>query len=293
MTVDGATLGRAVTIHADDGEGLQARRFEPEAAHRRPVLIGGGLGIPQHFYAPFASWLAGRGHTVMTFDLRGMGASRRPEHRHSLRGLDADLLTWAGLDFPAAVKALCQQTGQDRIAFIGHSLGMHHAAMTDSATQSRLERVVSVAAGSGYWRDWAKPSRLKAPLMLHLAGPLLTPLWGYFPGSRLGMVADLPAPAMRQWTRWCRHPEFAWGSEPQRVRPSLQRAAFGIEAYSFTDDEAMTESCTRKLLAAMPNAPHTLHVLGPGDVGLQAIGHVGAFRRQAAPLWPILAAGLG
>jgi predicted alpha/beta hydrolase len=31
------------------------------------VLISGGLGIPQRFYAPFASWLAQRGHLVMTF----------------------------------------------------------------------------------------------------------------------------------------------------------------------------------------------------------------------------------
>jgi len=93
-----------------------------------------------------------------------MGASRRPEHRHSLRGLDADMLTWARQDFPAAVQALSDRAGGEPVVLIGHSLGAHHAAMTDAATQARIDTVVSVAAGSGYWRDWAAPSRRLAPL---------------------------------------------------------------------------------------------------------------------------------
>jgi predicted alpha/beta hydrolase len=289
---DGAVAARALTFQAADGETLQAMLFEPVTATRAPVLLAGGLGIPQSFYASFAAWLAGGGHTVMSFDPRGMGASRRPEHRSSLRGLDADLLIWARLDFAAAVRTLCAHTGQARVALIGHSLGFHHAAMTDADTQARLSVVVSVAAGAGYWRDWATPSRRKAPLMLHLAGPLLTPLLGYFPGRRLRMVADLPAPAMRQWSRWCRHPGFAWGCDPQLVQPSLHSARFRIEAFSFTDDAAMTEHCTRKLLAALPNAPSSLHVLAPADVGLRGIGHVGAFRRDAMALWPVFAQAL-
>ncbi|WP_161776190.1 alpha/beta hydrolase family protein [Polycyclovorans algicola] len=285
-------LGQALAIRADDGEVLQATLFESPTQSRSPVLIASALGTTQHFYAPFASWMAERGHTVMTFDLRGIGASRREEHRRSLRGLDVNMLTWARVDFASAVRTLCAHTAQQRVTLVGHSLGVHNAAMTNGETQSCLEKVISVAAGSGYWRDWATPSRRKAPLMLHLAGPLLTPLFGYFPGRRLGMVADLPAPVMHQWTRWCRHPGFAWGSEPQEVIPSLQSARFRIEAFSFTDDDAMTESCTQKLLDAMPNAPSTLRVLAPSDVGLTAIGHVGAFRRNAASLWPHLVAGI-
>jgi len=292
LNVETAIPGQAMTIHTDDGGVLQARLFEPQTPTHGPVLIASALGIAQTFYAPFASWMAKRGHTVMTFDLRGIGVSRTETYRRSLRGLNIDLLTWARVDFAAAVSALCMHAGRERISLVGHSLGVHNAGMTRTATQSRIEKVISVAAGSGYWRDWASPSKLKAPLMLHLAGPLLTPLFGYFPGRRLRMVADLPAPVMRQWTRWCRHPEFAWGSEPNEVAPSLISARFRVDAFSFTDDDAMTRSCTQKLLEAMPNAPSTLRVLAPGDVGLKAIGHIGAFRQNAASLWPVLAEGL-
>lgn len=284
-----ALHGEPVVLRTADGTDLQGVVYAPQGSRRRAVLVAGGLCIPQRFYAPFATWLAQRGHLVLSFDLRGMGASRRPEHRHSLRGLDADMLTWARQDFPAAVQALSDRAGGEPVALIGHSLGAHHAAMTDAATQERIDTVVSVAAGSGYWRDWAAPSRRLAPLMLHLAAPLLTPLLGYFPGKALRMVGDLPGPAMRQWTRWCRHPGFAWGAEPQQVLPSLQSARFRIEAFSFTDDDAMTENCTRKLLEAMPHARSRLQVIQPADVGLPAIGHVGAFRREASQaLWPLL-----
>jgi predicted alpha/beta hydrolase len=280
--------GESVEIWTADGMNLQGTLYRPTGRHRRAVLVAGGLAIAQRFYAPFAAWLAQRGHLVMTFDLRGMGASRRPEHRHSLRNLNADMLTWARLDFPAAVQTLSNKVDGEPIVLIGHSLGAHHAAMTDAKTQCAIETLVAVAAGSGYWRDWAAPSRRFAPLMLHLAAPLLTPLFGYFPGKALRMVGDLPGPAMRQWTRWCRHPGFAWGAEPDLVQPSLLSARFRIEAFSFTDDDAMTETCTRKLLAALPNASATQHVIEPTQVGLSLIGHVGAFRRQASDmLWPI------
>jgi predicted alpha/beta hydrolase len=287
------SAGRPLPLHTADGQVLQATLHEPAWRAGRHVLVAGGLGVPQRVYAPFAAWLARQGHRVLTFDLRGTGASRGPEYRRSLRGLDADMLTWARLDFGAAVDALSAMDEDRPIAVIGHSLGTHHAAMTEPGTQGRIDTVVAVAAGSGYWRDWAPPSRRLAPLMLHLAAPLITPLLGYFPGKALRMVGDMPAPAIRQWARWCRHPDFAWGAEPDAVLPSLRAARFRIEAFRFTDDEAMTETCTRKLLAAMPHARSTLHTIDPARLGLRAIGHAGAFRRSCAGrLWPMLEAAL-
>jgi predicted alpha/beta hydrolase len=231
--------------------------------------------------------LAQQGHVVMTFDLRGIGASLAPgQHLRNVRG---NMLTWAQQDFSAAVHTLSEQQGQAQVTVIGHSLGAHHPAMTLPGTQARIAKVLSVAAGSGYWRDWAAPSRRLAPLMLHLAVPLLTPLFGYFPGKRLGMVGDLPGDVMRQLTRWYRHPQFAWGAEPDLLLPALSNARFPVHAISFADDEAMTLECTRKLLAALPNAASTLEVITPQAMGTQRIGHLGAFRKdQAAMLWPHL-----
>jgi predicted alpha/beta hydrolase len=288
---------RPFTFHTADQTPLVGHFFQAQGAPPTPptrVLIAGALGVPQRFYFAFAHWLAQRGCEVMSFDLRGMGASRLPLHAKSLRGLDADLLTWARQDFAAAVVHLVQRASNTSfvsspICVVGHSLGAHHAVMTTNNTQALISRVVSVAAGAGYWRDWAAPSRRKAPWMVHAAVPLLVPVLGYFPGKRLGMVGDLPGPAALQWARWCRHPEFAWGTEPALVRPSLSSARFSVQALSFSDDEAITPACTQKLLAVLPNAPSQLHVVTPASAGLPRIGHLGAFKPPAAPqLWPLI-----
>lgn len=272
---------QSIKFHTTNNTELAGIVFKPDSDIRSAVLIAGGLCIPQRFYKAFATWLAQRGHLVMTFDVQGVGLSRSHKNKQSLRHLDANMLTWAREDFPAAVDTLLNTVNGRRITLIGHSLGAHHAAMTHSETQARINNLISVAAGSGYWRDWATPSRVRAPLMLHIAAPMLIPLFGYFPGKSLGMVGDIPGPAMRQWIKWCRHPEFAWGADPEQVMPNLRSATFRIKAFSFTDDEAMTEQCTRKLLNATPNAPSTLVLVNPLDVGMTNIGHTGAFRQHA------------
>jgi predicted alpha/beta hydrolase len=277
-----------LTFQTSDGVVLTGTLFGAVRPGQPAVLVGSALGIAQNFYAPFASWLTQRGYGVMTFDVRGIGASRTPGQ--SLRAVKADLLTWAQQDFAAAVQTLCVRAQAPQITVLGHSLGAHHPAMSGGATQAKIRKLVSIAGGAGYWRDWAAPSRKLAPLMLHVAGPLLTPLLGYFPGKRLGMVGDLPAGVMRQWSRWCRHPQFAWGAQPELLLPVLATVRYPIHAIGLTDDEAITEVCIRKLLEVQPHAPATLDMVTPQSMGVQRIGHLGAFRRDLqAQLWPHIA----
>jgi predicted alpha/beta hydrolase len=284
---------RPLVIPLGEGSSLAATLFTPPIPADSAVLIAGGLGVPQRFYSRMARWLAGRGHCVLSFDPRGIGASLALAGQSSPARTGADLLSWARIDFSAAVDALLLHSGQPDIALLGHSLGVHHAAMGTAQTQQRIRKVVSVAAGSGYWRDWAPASRRWAPIMLHLAIPLLTPAFGYFPGQAIGMVGNLPAGVAHQWASWCRHPEFAWGAEPEQVSPSLATARFPVHAFSFSDDDAMTEVCTRKLMQAMPHASSQIEVVRPAQVQMAAIGHVGAFRPDgAAQLWPRLEAAL-
>ena len=58
--------------------------------------------------------------------------------------------------------------------------------------------------------------------------PVLTALFGYFPGKPLRMVGDLPRGVALQWRKWCLHPEYLL-AEGERYReaapaaPGLQR----------------------------------------------------------------------
>jgi hypothetical protein len=76
--VAGAISERSASFHAADGVKLAGTWFVPEPARRSSVavLIVCGAGIPARFYDHFARYLAARGATVLSFDYRGIGASR-------------------------------------------------------------------------------------------------------------------------------------------------------------------------------------------------------------------------
>lgn len=245
------------------------------------MLLASALAIPQRYYEPFARWLAARGMMVLTFDLRGMHASRDATGPRSVRRVQADFLCWARQDFSACVRYLQEVSGRAQISMVGHSLGAQHLLWADEPTRRAIARCVAVASGTGYWRDWAAPSRRFAPLLFFGLIPLLTPLWGYYPGGALRLVGDLPAGVARQWARWCRHPDFAIGVEGPALQVHCRALTVPISAYAFSDDEAITEHCVRQQLALTPHAPQRLTVLSPERYGVPRIGHIGALGRHA------------
>ena len=278
------------TIVTADGFSLCATMYFPLAGSiKKIIVLAGALAVPMRFYADCATWLAQQGYAVVTFDLRGMGASRPTQFAKSLRGFDGDFVTWAEQDFSAVALWMRARYPEAALTVVGHSLGAQHVGMCTTMALACIDRIVAVGSGAGYWRDWAAPTRRVAPLMFYFPGPLLCHLFGYFPGARFGMVGDIPKAGMLRWIKWCRHPQFAWGAEPDSIGVAYARVTAPIVAISITDDEAMTLQCTEKLLSGYKNAPRRLLRVDPAVYGLKRIGHIGFFRAQyQTALWPIL-----
>src|SRR5439155_18921471 len=146
---------------------------------------------------PFAEWLAGQGFLVATFDYRGTGLSRPRE----LRGFRTDIFEWGRLDCAAMIDAVAARAPGKPLYWIGHSLGGQILAFVPNA--SRLAKAVTVATGSGYWRENSASIRPLAWWLWYVVAPLALAVCGYFPGRRLRKVGDLPGDVMRQWRRWC------------------------------------------------------------------------------------------
>jgi predicted alpha/beta hydrolase len=274
----GAPEAERVPVEA--GAEIQARFFAP--ASGRPigaVLIGGAMGVRQAFYRPFAQWLATQGYLVATFDYRGVGDSRS----RSLRGFDADLFAWVR-DTDAAIAALLRRAGDVPLHVVGHSLGAQLPGLLRH--RDRIAGLVSIAAGSGYWRDNAPGLKRYVLYFWHVLVPLATALCGYFPGARLKKVGDLPRGVVLQWRRWCLHPRYHVGAEGPLVREQFESVRFPLVALSLTDDELMTERGTRVLVDCYANAPRRVERVAPADVAARRIGHFGFFRDAFAPtLW--------
>ena len=89
-----------------DGHSLAARCFKPHGeAAKRAVIIACALGVPQSFYARYATWLTQQGCVAYTFDWRGMGESAPDNLRH----YRAKLIDWALQDAPAMMELVAQR----------------------------------------------------------------------------------------------------------------------------------------------------------------------------------------
>jgi predicted alpha/beta hydrolase len=278
----------ALSVQADELQGTRGARiatrlFRASTAPRAAVLLAGAMGVKQAFYADFATWLAQQGVHALTFDYRGVGASRPDNMRHSLRGFDADLFDWAD-DVDAAIEHLARAAPDVPLYVVGHSLGAQLPGMLKH--RDRIAGLVSVAAGSGYWRDNAPPLKRMVLYFWHVLVPAATWLCGYFPGARLKKVGDLPRGVILQWRRWCLNPRYHVGHEGEALRRQFAAARFPIVALSITDDEMMTERGTRVLIDCYENAPRELLRIAPSDANAHRIGHFGFFRPQfEATLW--------
>lgn len=272
-----------VVLKAADGVAIAGRVYAPEGAPEGSVVVGPAMGVRQEFYAPFARWLAQQGWRVVTFDYRGAGDSAPAR----LRGFRADLFDWTR-DYEAAIDHAHASLPGAPVFLLGHSLGAQLPGLL--ANQHKVSGLLSVAAGSGYWRQNAP--RLKRMILYFwfVVVPLATRLFGYFPGRRLRKIGDVPAGVMMQWRRWCLSPRYSVGAEGELARRAYAGARFPILALSITDDELMTLEGTHSLVGLYENAPREIRRIAPEDLSVRRIGHFGPFRSEhETRLWPRMA----
>ncbi|MDN6886546.1 alpha/beta fold hydrolase [Variovorax sp. CAN2819] len=266
---------------AGGAQQLAVRRYEPAGTPRASVVIGGAMGVRQSFYEPFAQWLSQQGLRVWTFDYRGSGDSRG---NLPLREVDADLFDWAR-DYEAVIDAAKAELPDEPLYLLGHSLGAQLPGFLQRPEQ--VDGLVSIAAGSGYWRENAPKLKRTILYFWFVLVPLVTRLFGYFPGRKLKKVGDLPRGVILQWRRWCLNPRYSVGAEGELAARSYSRVRFPVLALSMTDDELMTLAGTNSLVSFYTGAPSAIERIAPADVQARRIGHFGFFREQfSQSLWP-------
>jgi len=272
----------AVRLRTADGVELAARWHEPAGAARAVLVVAAAMGVRQDFYGVMARWLAEHGIAVLSFDYRGIGdsAPRR------LRGFSADLFDWARRDAAAALQEALRRHPEVQVHWFGHSLGGQIFGLIPG--HERVASLITVGAGSGYWRWNAPRLRIPALALWYLLAPLAIAVAGYFPGARLGAIGDVPAGVMWNWRRWCLHPLYL-GGEGAALRAELAAVTQPVAALLFSDDEMMTVASLHRLFALYSSARVQFRVLAPERFAVASVGHFGFFRRRNGDaLWPLI-----
>ncbi len=273
-----ASAPQPVTLTAADGVVIHALRYPSTGAERARIVVAGATGVPQRFYRRFAEFAAARGYTTLTLDYRGIGRSAPA----TLKGYEMDYLDWARLDLAAAVDAA--HADGTPLFMVGHSYGGQAFGLLPN---HRLVRgLYTFATGAG-WHGWMPPfERLKVLLMWRVIGPVLTRWKGYLPWSLLGMGEDLPLGVYRQWRAWCQHPRYFFDDPAQQhLQARFDAVHAPIVAANALDDAWATPASRDAFMAGYRHAPWRALDIDLRGAGIGAIGHMGYFRPQAAPLW--------
>jgi pimeloyl-ACP methyl ester carboxylesterase len=108
-----------------------------------PVVLVHGYAETGHMWLPLMPLLAAR-HTVIVPDLRGAGGSAKPDSGYDKKTMAVD------------IHALAASLGFDRVAVVGHDIGLMVAYAYAAQFPQGTERVVLMDAflpGIGTWKD--------------------------------------------------------------------------------------------------------------------------------------------
>jgi predicted alpha/beta hydrolase len=261
-----------IRFPAADGFMLGATLFLPRGARTHAVLINSATAVPRKIYRGFASYLAGRGCAVLTYDYRGTGDSR-PK---SLAGFPATMADWAALDVAAAVDWMRARYAMP-LGFVGHSFGGQALGLIPNNVE--VSRALLVAAQAGTWRLMTKPERYRIYALLACVGVPLTHALGYAPG-RVGLGLDLPKGVFLEWAKWVTSDRYFFDDPRLRALANFPRYRGALRAMSFSDDPWATPPAVEMLCDGFTSTRPDIHVIEPIEAGANKIGHFGFFRPE-------------
>ncbi len=274
-------LGVATRLTCRDGVQLHGHIWPARKQTIGRVIINPATGVLARYYHYYADFLAGEGFEVITYDYRGIGLSR-PE---TLRGCGYRWRDWGEQDFDAALRFMGAREPKLPLMVVGHSIGGYLPGLSEEA--HRIDRMLTMGAQYAWWGDYAAGHRFRLFWRWHVVMPVLTAIYGYFPGKKLGWLEDLPAGVANEWS-------FR-GPLMERTHPAHERghvlARFAavsapILAVSVTDDDIGSAAAVRRTLAYYRNAGRIEASLSPSHYGLDAIGHFSLFHsRHEGGFW--------
>ncbi|WP_323120285.1 alpha/beta hydrolase family protein [Burkholderia alba] len=274
-----------VQFPAADGYPLHGTLWHPPGDARACVLIHPATAVPERLYFGFAQYLAERGFAALTYNYRGIGASRPAQ----LGRLDARMRDWADLDVEAATGWARRRFPDLPLLAVGHSFGGHAIGLCDATRH--LQAAVLVASHAGSTRlIRSRMERLRVRLMMRVIAPLACRLFGYMPGRYLGLGEDLPAGVLREWARWTESPRYFFDDPTLDAPGRFERHSLPLLVIGLDDDPWGTPAAIDLLASYLKRAKVERRQIDPRAAGGGPIGHMGAFRsRPGKVLWPDIA----
>lgn len=276
---------QTILIPLPNGQNLSGILFHrPDIQFNQAIVICSGTGFLQKYYAAFATWLAEKGYTVLTFDYDGIGASLQSDLKHC----PTRLQDWGTRDIPAAVDFLLAHTGLQQVVLVGHSAGGQMLGVMPNHAQ--VSKVIAISGSTGHVANMRPEFARKAKFLFNVYMPLSNLIFGYTKLKAIKWGEDLPRHVARQWAQWCKNGDYvktaiACGDIEQDFHAHITQPITVIHA---DDDDIANEANVAEFLSTFPNAIKTTRCLNPKTYGFPHIGHNQILRPSHQNLWDIV-----
>ncbi|MFD4790595.1 alpha/beta fold hydrolase [Streptomyces sp. NPDC058459] len=255
---------------------LAARVTTPAGPPRAVIVIWPALGVDAAYYDPFREHLAALGVAALAVDLRGQGESGPRPGRGTRWGYDE----LASRDWPAVLDAVRERFGPDVPLYpLGHSIGGQVSVLHLARAPKSVDGLLLVAAGSVDFRGFGGVARYRVLASTQLVA-LISALWGFWPGHRLGFGGRQPARLMRDWARLCRTGRLTPAGAGFDYEARLGEVTLPVLAVSVAGDHLAPAGAVDRLCAKLPAADvHRWHYRPAGGT---RVDHVRWARRGEA-----------
>jgi len=270
---------RSIRFAAADGWEIEADVYEV-ASPKVAILISAGTGFPRQFYHSIATYFAGQGATVMTYDYRGIGGSKGAD----LATSGIEYTDWGRLDAPAALDALQAVAPDVPLTHIGHSVGGHFIGLMPN--HAKITRHAFVSVGTGFFGGHHLRNIPSELYFWWGIGSYSLLRHGYIKPVGGWQGEPLPPKLFKTWRRWSHRRAYFRPDLTTTLMPQhYDKVTAPIRSWIFPDDPIATPSTAAELLECYPAAPKAVVMRSPADIGVRRIGHDGAMRRGREGLW--------
>ncbi|NKI33095.1 alpha/beta hydrolase family protein [Croceivirga thetidis] len=253
---------------------LAYTKFCPESEVKKVLLISSATSVPQEFYWKFAGYLAENGIAVYTFDYSGIG--RSGSSIEALKLHSGGVKSWGSVDQTKITELVLGEYPNHKICLVTHSIGGQ--VLGFNPLNLKFEKVIMAASQSASWYMFKGFSRFKIYLFFNFFMRRLTPIFGYYPGSKVGIFEDLPGSMAMEWSRWGNQKEYMMQFHNENEYHFDQLKA-EVRSYSFENDWLASKIGVDWLAKQYPKARvDRIHFTGKVN-GLEP-KHFGFFREH-------------
>ena len=246
------------------------------------IIIVSAAGVLQSFYKKLAEFFQKNKISTITFDYTGIGKSLN----RNIKNENSSLTNWGNRDLEAVINHTIEIYPNHNLILLGHSIGGQLIGLAPSSYKA--DKIILVAAQSGYWKFWKGASRIRMWVNWYLLVPALTKVFGYLPSKKLSRMESLPKNVAEEWAKWCKSSDylFPYFSDGELYFDQIKCSLTSI---SIDDDFFASKKSVEWLTAKFKTANiKSLHFI-PENFKASKIGHFSLFTEKFKhSVWNIL-----